>query len=366
MQVSTSSQWSSSAPSSWWTSFLVCSLESSQRSLVFIPSFFSTIYLDKRQTCEVWKWLSLAIVYEIMNVNNNCQSKRRIISYIFTNYFKIAPLIISPTTNLCRSERNRNREEIFRRCAPSSRWTKTCKAIRFSILTTIIIIIITIIIITRLSGFIIIISSLTIIHFSIFKYIFFKDLQGYQVFHLNRQIIIIITKFHVWILRHPRNGSATARTWSSRWATPTRSKLRWARPRWHFLIVLLRWARPRWHFLIFCCCVTKIFWMIGSTYAISKTKCGKTKVADYNLALYFVVFFKILWICFMLFADESTWPEWSSDDGPSQEHNVPSAASLRRWQLSQDEDDYIFSPPVGARSLFNIGNDDFRFPWYFQ
>ena len=144
--------------------------------------FFSTIYLDKRQTCEVWKWLSLAIVYEIMNVNNNCQSKRRIISYIFTNYFKIAPLIISPTTNLCRSERNRNREEIFRRCAPSSRWTRTCKAIRFSILTTIIIIIITIIIITRLSGFIIIISSLTIIHFSIFKYIFFKDLQGYQVF----------------------------------------------------------------------------------------------------------------------------------------------------------------------------------------
>ena len=139
--------------------------------------FFLTIYIDKRQTCEVWKWLSLAIVYEIMNVNNNCQSKRRIISYIFTNYFKIAPLIISPTTNLCRSERNRNREEIFRRCAPSSRWTKTCKAIRFSILTTTTIIII----ITRLSGFIIIISSLTIIHFSIFKSIFFKDLQGYQV-----------------------------------------------------------------------------------------------------------------------------------------------------------------------------------------
>ena len=31
-----------------------------------------------------------------------------------------------------------------------------------------------------------------------------------------------------------------------------------------------------------------------------------TKVADYNLALYFVVFFKIMWISFMRFADEST------------------------------------------------------------
>ena len=66
VQVSTSSQWSSSARSSWWTSFLVCSLESSQRSRVFISSFLSTIYLDKRQTCEVWKWLSLAYVYEIL------------------------------------------------------------------------------------------------------------------------------------------------------------------------------------------------------------------------------------------------------------------------------------------------------------
>ena len=37
-----------------------------------------------------------------------------------------------------------------------------------------------------------------------------------------------------------------------------------------------------------------------------KARCGKTKMADYNLALYFVGFFKILWICFMLFADEST------------------------------------------------------------
>ena len=78
MQVSTSSRWSSSDRSSWWTSFLVCSLESSQRSLVFISSFFqpSTLTKDKLVRSEHdWVWLVLMKYYII--VNNSCQSKKK-------------------------------------------------------------------------------------------------------------------------------------------------------------------------------------------------------------------------------------------------------------------------------------------------